>query len=181
MGGLTIGFRILAEFHSRGAAPKAPKTGFPCPLPRRMSKLSNGVLYCVAQLAETYGEGVFQLPTVYASRYGELDRTHELLEEWRSYGEMSPAGFSLSVHNATATLLSLACKNHCTSTTISAGENSLSMGFLEACLLSKEHGCPCLFLYGDSHPDLQFCAMVIEHTTEEQHNVPNTIKELSTI
>lgn len=173
-----IGFTISDAVFCTGTPPKVPKGIFPSPLPRRMSKLSQAVLYCVAQLAARQGNGILQLPLVYASRHGELDRTHALFEEWSTYGEMSPAGFSLAVHNATASLLGLACNNHNFSTTLAAAENTIPMSVMEAALVSREYGTPCLLAYGDCHPELMATAQIVQYAEESNSPLPQTFKEM---
>ncbi len=148
---------------------------FPKPLPRRLSAMSKMCLYCVTQLVQQYGEQVLQLPLVYASRYGELERTHALFEEWRDYGEMSPAGFSLSVHNATASLIGLASHNQNNSTTLSAGPDTLTMGIIEAALLCRD-GSDCLLVYGDIYPTPSAAALVI--TQGKTSPLPRNLSEL---
>ena len=41
------------------------------------------------------------IPVVFASRWGEIGTTVKLMKQMHEEGEMSPAGFSNSVHNAT--------------------------------------------------------------------------------
>lgn len=44
---------------------------------------------------------------VYASRYGELERVVKLIKQEHEENEISPTGFSFSVHNSTIGLFSL--------------------------------------------------------------------------
>ncbi len=168
-------YRITAAVFCSDDSVQVPRGVFPGALPRRMSKLSKACMYCVSSLVAKEGESILQLPLVYASRYGELDRTHALFGELAEYGEMSPAGFSLSVHNATASLLGLACRNQNNSTTLAAGANTLAMGILEASMFCRENSA-CLMLYGDTHPELCSVALLIE--PGEQTPIPETISDL---
>lgn len=177
MASLSLPFRILGAAFNREAKPQIPKGAFPRPLPRRMSLLAQAALSCVARLSQEMGDYILQLPVIYASRYGELDRTHSLFQEWAEFGEMSPAGFSLSVHNATASLLGLACHNQNSSTTLAAGEQTLQMGLLEAIMISRESGL-CLFVYGDCYPELQAAAVVLEHQSGATYSLPDTLEAL---
>lgn len=163
MVGVNIPLSILDAAFVEGESPRVPKGVFPMPLPRRLSSICTAALNCVAALVSRQGAGILQLPVVYASRYGELERTHALFEEWKEYGEMSPAGFSISVHNATASLLGLASHNQNNSTTLAAGQQTIGMGLLEAAMFSRESGTPCLMVYADGHPDLKAAALLVQH------------------
>ncbi len=161
------------------AAERPPMAPLPKTLPRRMSRLSRAVLSCVSRLAAVVGGEVLQYPVVYASRYGEIARTLNLLDEYEQYGEMSPAGFSVSVHNAPATLLSLVTGNCENSTTLAAGEDTLRMGMLEAALRCA--GAPCLFVYGDEQQREQEAVSVVAAVIESDsvlRPLPCTVNEL---
>lgn len=142
-------YRVLhAEmWQPEDASAAPPMAPLPRKLPRRMSRLSRAVLSCVSRVAAAVGSEVLQYPVVYASRYGEIARTLALFAEYSEYGEMSPAGFSVSVHNAPASLLGLATGNCNSSSTLAAGADSLRMGLMEAAMLCRTQ--PCLFVYGD--------------------------------
>ena len=180
MAPLSLSFRILGAVFHREAKPQVPRGVFPCPLPRRLSALSQASLSCVARLSQELGTDILTLPVIYASRHGELERTHALFQEWAEFGEMSPAGFSLSVHNATASLLGLACHNQNSSTTLAAGPETLQMGLLEALMISRDSG-PCLFVYGDCHPSLQAAALVLEHGSGATRNLPDNMEALEAL
>ena len=178
MGRLNAPYAIKAACFCTETPTAVPRGVFPCAPPRRLSNLSKACLFCVTQLIAEWGASVLQLPVVYASRYGELDRTHALFKEWEEYGEMSPAGFSLSVHNATASLLGLASHNQNNSTTLAAGEESLAMGVLEAAMLCKNGG-SCLLVYGDTYPELNAAALLI--SAGDNTPIPTSFKELQAI
>ena len=72
------------------------------------------------------------LPVVFASRWGEIGTTVDLMRQFHEEGEMSPAGFAVSVHNAAPGAFSLFTRNRAGYTAISARERTLSAGFLEA-------------------------------------------------
>ena len=73
-----------------------------------------------------------EIPVVFASRWGEIGTTIKLMRQMFEELEMSPAGFSASVHNAAPGALSLMTKNHAPYTAIAAGPDSYEMGLLEA-------------------------------------------------
>lgn len=181
MEGLTLPYRVLhAEcWQPADAAERAPMAELPKSLPRRMSRLSRAVLSCVSRVAAVVGEEVFQYPVVYSSRYGEIGRTLALFAEFEEYGEMSPAGFSVSVHNAPASLLGLVTGNCNNSSTLAAGEDSLCAGVLEAALRSRSG--PCLLVYGDEQQMQQeaVCAVAAVVVSDAVlRPLPSNVQEL---
>ncbi|HXN87412.1 MAG TPA: beta-ketoacyl synthase chain length factor [Candidatus Binataceae bacterium] len=76
---------------------------------------------------------------IFCSRHGEFQRTLNILKSLAAQEPVSPAEFSLSVHNALAGLLSIAWKNTAGHTTISAGADSFGAAMLDAiaCLKSQ--------------------------------------------
>ena len=58
-------------------------------------------------------------------------------QQFHAEGEMSPAGFSVSVHNAAPGAFSLLTGNHAPYTAIAARERSLEAGLLETLALGK--------------------------------------------
>lgn len=72
------------------------------------------------------------MPVVFASRWGEIGTTVKLMHQFHADGEMSPAGFSASVHNAAPGAFSLFTRNKAPYTAVAAREKTLAMGFLEA-------------------------------------------------
>lgn len=79
-----------------------------------------------------------EIPVVFASRWGEIGVTLKLMKQFQADGEMSPAGFSASVHNAAPGAFSLLTKNHAPYTAIAARSRSLEAGLLEALAQNKE-------------------------------------------
>ena len=73
-----------------------------------------------------------EVPVVFASRWGEIGVTVKLMKQFHADHEMSPAGFSASVHNAAPGAFSLLTRNHAPYTAIAARERSLEAGILEA-------------------------------------------------
>lgn len=70
--------------------------------------------------------------TVFCSRHGEVHRSVELLEQLARGEPLSPATFSVSVHNAAAALYSISRGDRSPSAALSAGADSLPQGVLEA-------------------------------------------------
>ncbi|MFC4160455.1 beta-ketoacyl synthase chain length factor [Chitinimonas lacunae] len=71
-------------------------------------------------------------PLVFASRYGDIARSIELLEQLAQGQSLSPTSFSLSVHNAIGALYSIACGDTGPYTAIAAGEETVAAAFVEA-------------------------------------------------
>lgn len=69
---------------------------------------------------------------VFASRWGEIGTTLKLMRQMFEEREMSPAGFSNSVHNAAPGHFALQTKSHVPYTAIAAAERTFEMGMLEA-------------------------------------------------
>jgi hypothetical protein len=93
----------------------------------------------VGQMAFQAGSRLSEQRTarfIFCSRHGEFDRTLRILHSLIREEPVSPADFSLSVHNALAGLLSIAWENPAGHTVISAGADSFGYGLVEgvACL-----------------------------------------------
>ncbi|MEP3244209.1 MAG: beta-ketoacyl synthase chain length factor [Sneathiella sp.] len=87
---------------------------------------------------------------VFASRYGDVERSLRILGEISQGEPLSPMNFSLSVHNAVPGVLSIAWKLTEMQSVISAGRDTFVMGLTEAFSLLKSHPQkPVLFLYLD--------------------------------
>ena len=87
---------------------------------------------------------------IFCTRHGEFQRTLRILKSLVAEEPISPAEFSLSVHNALAGLLSIAWNNTAGHTTISAGADSFGSAMLDAvaCLKSRPNE-PVLVVYFD--------------------------------
>ena len=72
---------------------------------RRVERLGRAAL----QVAwRCQGDGADEMPMVFASRHGDLDRTHRMLAELARDEPLSPTQFGLSTHNAIAAQYSIA-------------------------------------------------------------------------
>ena len=94
---------------------------------RRLSALSRLSL----RLAHTIAPE-FQGFCVFGSQHGELVTTQGLLQSIVEQQVVSPAGFSVSVHNTAAGLHSINNQNTSACTSIAAGLDTLAMCFVEA-------------------------------------------------
>lgn len=87
---------------------------------------------------------------VFSSRYGESAQTVKLLQSLALKEPLSPAGFSMSVHNGLAGLLSITSKNKMPHSAISAGEASFCNALMEACAqLACQPDVPVLLVHYD--------------------------------
>ena len=130
-----------AEWKPSAESPKPDVSFVPSMERRRLTAVERAALSVAWQV---YPKGE-QLPVVFASRWGEIGVTAKLLRQFHDEGEMSPAGFSNSVHNAAPGHLSLLAGNRAPYTAIAAGEKSYEMGLLEA---TSHHG-RVVFVYAE--------------------------------
>ena len=105
-----------------------PDVSFIPPLERRRLTDVERAALAVAWQVRPEGE----VPGVFATRWGEIGVTVKLMTQFHADREMSPAGFSASVHNAAPGAFSLLTHNHAPYTAIAARERSLEAGLLEA-------------------------------------------------
>ncbi|WP_148715455.1 beta-ketoacyl synthase chain length factor [Chitinolyticbacter meiyuanensis] len=69
---------------------------------------------------------------IWASRYGEIDRSLALLDNVACNEPMSPTAFSMSVHNAVGALYSIAQGNVGNYLAVAAGDDTIPAAFCEA-------------------------------------------------
>jgi len=115
----------------------APETDYKPDLPwvsamlrRRLSPMGRAALWAAGQLLDDQRSE--PIATVFASRHGEVGRTVKLLRELAVQAPLSPASFSLSVHNAIGGIHSIANKVFSPVTAISAGPDTVCAALLEA-------------------------------------------------
>ncbi len=127
---------------------KLPDFSFiPSMVRRRMSnieKIAVGIAGKIAQESQDY-------TTVFASKFGEWGQTIQLIKQFFEEHEMSPAGFSNSVHNAAAGLFSLLTKNTNSYTSIAAGDRTLEMAILKALMENRD---VMVVFAGEHNPDI---------------------------
>lgn len=123
----------------------------PLVLRKRLSLQSKAALWLSNEVVGLSDKEIVrqELQTVFATRYGEYDRTYSILNDILEGEPLSPAAFSSSVHNTAAGLWTIACQSLSPSTTVSAGELTLFAGVLEASLQAESCGGPVLFHYSD--------------------------------
>ena len=127
---------------------KLPDVSFIPPMVRRrmsdMEKIAVGLAGKIAPNDTNY-------TTVFASQFGEWGQTLRLIRQFFDENEMSPAGFSNSVHNAGAGMFSLITKNTNCYTAIAGGKDTLEMAILKA--LTEKTNVMVVFA-GEHAPDM---------------------------
>jgi len=78
-------------------------------------------------------QGRKNIPVVFCSRHGEVRRSIEILEPLARDEAISPAAFSLSVHNAISGLYSIAAADTAPMTALAGGADGAAQGLIEAC------------------------------------------------
>jgi hypothetical protein len=126
--------------------PEAKK--IPPMLRRRCTPLSRAMLTAAFDAAS--GLDAAEVRTVFASRFGSINESVELLRNISRDERMSPARFTHTVHNAQSGLFSIAAGNRHASSALSARAESFACGFLEALThLHREPSRPVLLVTGD--------------------------------
>jgi hypothetical protein len=123
-----------AEWRATAETPKPDVSFVPAMARRRLTEVERAALSVAHRALADAGDAVdvHSLPVVFASRWGEIGTTLRLMRQMHDEGEMSPAGFSSSVHNAAPGQLSLLLGDKAPYTAVAAGPASYDMGLLEA-------------------------------------------------
>jgi len=123
---------------------------------RRMSLLTKMALQAAHDCLDGLDVSVL---TVFSSRHGEIIQTMGLLQSVAEKELLSPAAFSMSVHNISAGLQSILTKNILSSTTLSAGKDSFCQAVIEAYSRSIQSGGEdVLLIYSDARLPKMFAA-----------------------
>ncbi len=104
---------------------------------RKLDSFGKAGLYT---LYGTYDDGCSPNIT-FASCYGDFDRVVKLIKQRNEEGEVSPSGFSSSVHNATVGLFSLLKKLKKSYNSISAGNKTIPYAFIESIVSGESIFC----------------------------------------
>ncbi|MDR3670406.1 MAG: beta-ketoacyl synthase chain length factor [Holophaga sp.] len=117
---------------------------------RRLSPLARGCFHCARRV-----DPPEQVRVVFASRHGEAERTLAILQDLAAGAEVSPALFSMSVHNAVPGLWSILTGDREPFSAVAAGPDSFGWGLVEALAAFRaDPSGPVLYLYGDDRlPD----------------------------
>ncbi|MBB1437853.1 beta-ketoacyl synthase chain length factor [Shewanella sp. SG41-4] len=87
--------------------------------------------------------------SIFSSRHGELTRTLGLLKDIAQKQALSPMAFSQSVHNTASGIFGIVNNNTASSTSIAAGEQTLTQALIEAYAQLAQSPQPVLVVFGD--------------------------------
>ena len=148
-------FRFYINKHSFTFTEEVDASFIPMMMRRKLNSFGKVSLF---NLYNCY-QSEFDCDLVFGSSYGDVERIKKLLLQKEEEGEVSPMGFSFSVHNATIGLFSLLNKIKSSYNSISAGKDTLSFSLLDAIMLSKEK--PVLYCFTETEPSLQSIGLSI--------------------
>ncbi|MFZ6751424.1 beta-ketoacyl synthase chain length factor [Undibacterium sp. Ren11W] len=130
------------------AAQGEPKLAAMPPMLRRRA----GFLGKMAlEVAYQCSDGRRDLPTVFCSRHGEVARAVALISDLVRGEPLSPTGFGLAVHNASAGLFSIARADQANHLALAAGASSVEHAVIEACSLLADGNPEVLLVVYDDH------------------------------
>lgn len=152
-------FRIKKISHSTGE--NLDLSAIPMMMRRKLSPVGK---IAMSTMFDCYGENSDDVKLVYASRYGELERVVKLIKQEHEDNEISPAGFSFSVHNSTIGLFSLLKNIHSSYNSVAGGEESFSAGLLDA-VMNREKT---LFCYAESVDRYESISILIDYEEGEK-------------
>jgi hypothetical protein len=112
-------------------------------LRRRVSPLGRAALHAAFG---AHGESR-EVPAVFASRHGEVQRSWLLLNELAEDQPLSPTSFGLSVHNAIGALYSMGCGHRASIQSIAAGPETVEAAVVEAVALLADGASEVLVVY----------------------------------
>ena len=117
---------------------------------RRAGKHGRAIADAVAEAAEQAGVDLATVSTVVGSSVGEASTMVNLLDQlWRKKEPMSPAAFTVSVHNAASGLLSISNKNRGYTTSLAADEDTPAAALLEGIGLVVSTARPAVIVCAD--------------------------------
>lgn len=152
-------FRIKKFSYSTGE--NLDLSSIPMNMRRKLSPVGK---IAMSTMLDCYGENSDDIKLVYASRYGELERVVKLIKQEHEENEISPTGFSFSVHNSTVGLFSLLKKIYSSYNSIAGGEESFSVGLLDA-IMNREKT---LFCYAESVDRYESISILIDYDEGEK-------------
>ena len=120
-------WRINPQLPAGDTAPAAAH--LPPLLKRRTLRLGRMALESLASVAQDVAADT---PIIFASRHGETQRSLGLIRELIAEGSVSPQSFSLSVHNATIGLHTIAQASHANVTALAGGAATAQAILVEA-------------------------------------------------
>lgn len=146
-----------AQPHKKPEITYPKLTVLPSMMRRRLSNLGKIAL----KVCYDCHDSEHKLRTIFASRHGEANQTVAILADIIKREPVSPTKFSLSVHNTSSGLYTIASENTKASTAIAARLDSFEMGFVEAhALLASGREDKVLLVYADTPLDPPFDILV---------------------
>ena len=164
-------FRIKKISYSQGE--NIDLTSIPMMMRRKLSPVGK---IAMSTMLDCYGENLGDIKLVYASRYGELERVAKLINQEKEDNEISPTGFSFSVHNSTIGLFSLLKNIHSSYNSVAGGEESFSAGLLDA-VMNREKT---LFCYAESVDRYESISILIDYEEGEKVVIRENSEQLAT-
>ena len=164
----TLEFYIKKISHSTGE--NIDMSQIPMMMRRKLSPVGKIALSTIIKCHDNE-----DIKLVYASRYGELERVLKLIKQEHEDNEISPAGFSFSVHNSTIGLFSLLNNMHSSYNSMAAGEDSFSAGLLDAVLYKEK----VLFCYAESVDRYESISMLIDFEEGEKVRIVPNVEHLT--
>ena len=128
----------------------------PARLARRASLLTRMLLAVGIQAGTSAGVDVSSVSTVFGTARGEVEMLVALQEMLTSDGQLSPARFHNSVYNTASGHFSIAAVNHCFSTTLAVGHDTVALALIEAACLLRERAEAVLIVVGDDAVNIPF-------------------------
>ncbi|WP_431049723.1 beta-ketoacyl synthase chain length factor [Roseateles sp. L2-2] len=122
----------LASPAPLAAEGQPPLSEVPAMMRRRIDPLGRAALQAAWWAQGTPEEGAGAMPVIFASRWGEIARSLTLLQQLAGGEPLSPTHFSLSVHNASGALYSMARQDRQNYLAVAGGEHSAEAAFCEA-------------------------------------------------
>lgn len=150
-----------AEWTSLGPGDRPDVSFVPAMERRRLTALERAALHVAHAALDGRDVDVRALPVVFASRWGEIGTTLRLIRQMHDEGEMSPAGFSNSVHNAAPGHLTLRLADTAPYTAVAAGPDTWKMGLLEA----RAHPGTVLFVFAEEETPDMYAPHIPAHET----------------
>lgn len=149
-------------------------SAIPAMLRRRLNLLGRA---CASQ-ALPYLKEQPELPIVYCSQHGDIERTLNILVELAKTGDISPMNFSLAVHNAICGVMSIHAGVRGPINCIAAGEDYMLPVLIEALgLLNENHSrvlcvvcdvpLPDIYRSDMSQPNAAFAAAFLVERTKD--------------
>ncbi len=120
--------RWLAQPTSITASGKPLLEEMPAMMRRRVEQLGRAALQAAYWCQGSEGGE----PVIFASRYGDIRRSVDMLQSLARQESLSPTSFSLSVHNAIGALYSIAREDTGNYIALAAGAATVPMAFIEA-------------------------------------------------